>query len=129
MQLFAITRDAAIHELAKLGLSQIVVDDAVIYYTTEAKWKPILLEAAAGLPAYQPDRFDCDKFVITVMGRIYERYQLNGLGIMRGDAPAGGYHAWLVYATENGIRCFEPQTREFFKPSERGLVPDTYGVT
>jgi hypothetical protein len=129
MQVFFISRDVAINQLAQLGLSQIVVDDDLIYYTTEAEWKPVLIEAAAGLPAYEKDRFDCDKFAIAVMGEVYKRYQLNGLGIMRGGTSNGGYHAWLAYATDNGIRFFEPQTKEFFKPGEKGLVPDTYGIT
>ncbi len=129
MQLFTISKNDSIHELAKLGLSQIMVDDAVIYYTTEAEWRPILLEAAKDLPPYEPDRFDCDDFVVAVMGYVATHYQLNGLGIMRGGTAAGGYHAWLVYATEHGIRFFEPQTGEFFKPGEKGLTPDTYGIT
>lgn len=129
MQIFTLSHDRAVAELEKLGLSECVVDDATIYYTTEEAWRPLLLKAAAGLPPWQPDRFDCDKFVLAVMGRIYTDYQLNGLGIMRGYNAQGEYHAWLVYATEKGPRFFEPQTGEFFKPGEHGLVPDTYGIT
>ena len=129
MQLYTISKIDAVHQLAMLGLSEIVVDDNVGWYTTEAEWRPILLAAATGLPDYEPDRFDCDKFVISVMAYVYKHYRLNGLGIMRGKNSIGGYHAWLAYATEHGIRFFEPQTKEFFKPGEKGLVPDTYGIT
>lgn len=123
MKQFIMTAEEAFSILHKLHIKTIMIDDELLYYLTEGDWLPILKEASANLPQYQPDRFDCDNFSIAVIAHISEKYRLNSCGMARGESP-GGYHAWNVIVTEHGPKFFEPQTGELFEFNAGGYSAD-----
>lgn len=69
------------------------------------------------LPAYQPDRFDCDDFAILFKSRMSERHQINSCGIVIGYAD--GLHAWnVLVAADSSVHYLEPQTGDMWSPAE-----------
>jgi len=123
MKPLVMTAEEAFSILHKLHVKTIMIDDELLYYLTEEDWLPILKEASANLPQYQPDRFDCDNFSIAVIAHISEKYRLNSCGMARGESPQG-YHAWNVILTEHGPKFFEPQTGKLFEFNAGGYSAD-----
>ncbi|WP_059280149.1 lectin MOA-related protein [Dehalococcoides mccartyi] len=123
MKQFIMTAEEAFSILHKLHVKTIMIDDELLYYLSEEEWLPILKEASANLPQYQPDRFDCEDFAISMIAYIAQRYRLNSCGMARGESP-GGYHAWNVILTEHGPKFFEPQTGTLFEFNGGGYSAD-----
>ena len=95
------------------------------YYTIPyASWMSIVKNDFLERKKWIKERFDCDSFSKSFVGRMNEHYQINGCGEVWGMTP-GGYHSWVILITPNKLLFLETQTDEIFEVGEKGYQADT----
>ena len=99
--------------------------DDEYFYTDLNFWKYIFGIVRQNLPAYEKNRFDCDKYAVTVAARVYERFKLNSIGVVIGESPYG-YHSWSCFFTPDGLYYLEPQTGEIWPANKPGQYKADY---
>lgn len=92
------------------------------YLLTE-QWADIFSDVLFNLPYYIEDTFDCDDYAWVVKARVAEKYQINSIGLVLGNTPAG-YHAWNCFYLDGDILYLEPQTGEIWEPSNGDYKAD-----
>ncbi len=94
-------------------------------YTKSTDWATVFdyIYFKFPMPSYLAARMDCDDFAVLLKGLVASFFGLNYFGVVFGWAP-GGYHAWCIFNTENGLFCLEPQTGQYFPVGEQGYQPE-----
>ena len=100
--------------------------DNIYYCLSSEEWDALIKAVGSEHNKYAAERFDCDAFSRVWYGKVAERYEINGMGIVVDYAGQHSYNALLVDDGDGAlsVRLFEPQT---LATPKRGVKPYLLG--